>query len=70
MTIVGISTHYIDFLMVAWEGVMPPIYKAETSYILCAPAFYIVWESLGQTEITYKIGVLELFINFKYLQIF
>ena len=57
MTIVGISTHYKDFLMTAAAGVNPPIYNAETNYIRSAPTYSIVEESNGDVDITYNKGI-------------
>ena len=43
--------------MTAADGVKPPIYKADTSSILSAPAFYMVKESNGEVDMTYNKGI-------------
>lgn len=61
ITIVGILTLYKDLRIIFLDGVSPPIYNADTSYILSAPDYYIVKESKGDTDITSSNGILKWF---------
>lgn len=52
ITVVGISDISRHFLTTALDGVIPPIYKAETNSILFPPKLEIVFESWGEVDIT------------------